>query len=113
MLNDYGQRRKKSQEIGDDEIATDLESPGCVSGYRAMWLTLRLNYGINVSRDRVEQILKELDLAGTEERKRHCLKRRKYSSSGPNLSFCEVDLTTFYINCMPNFFYCTDISCSS
>ena len=50
MLNEYGLRRKNSQEIDDDEISTvigqELGGSGCVSGYRAMWHTLRLKYGI-------------------------------------------------------------------
>ncbi len=37
-----------------------------------------------VPRDKVQRILKELDPNGTEERKRHRVKRRTYRSNGPN-----------------------------
>ena len=48
-----------------------------------MWHILRIKYALCVPRDRVQIILKQLDPDGTEERKRHRLKRT-YRSSGPN-----------------------------
>ena len=67
-----------------DAILKELDGPSCVSGYRTMWHTLRIKYGIVVPRREVQKLLKELDPTGTEERKRRRLKRRNYTSSGPN-----------------------------
>ena len=87
-LDEYGLKRKNSDEFNDENIAEivqqELDGPGCVSGYRSMWHTLRLKHGLCVPRDKVQRILKELDPDGTEERKRHRLKRRVYTSNGPN-----------------------------
>ena len=52
-----------------------------------MHQTLRQSYGVHVPRDSVMQILREIDLNGTEERKWKKLKRRKYFSTGPNATW--------------------------
>ena len=52
-----------------------------------MHQTLKQSYGVHVPRDSVMQILKEIDLNGTEERKSKKLKRRKYFSTGPNATW--------------------------
>ena len=87
-LKEYGLKRKNGYEIDDNHIAEiiqeELDGLSCVLGYRSMWHILRIKYGLCVPRDRVQIILKQLDPDGTEERKRHRLKRRTYRSSGPN-----------------------------
>ena len=67
-------------------VKKELNGPGCMFGYRSMWHTLRVKYGLFVPRNEVQVILKELDPEGTEERKRHRLKRRLYEVPGP--SYC-------------------------
>ena len=87
-LDSYGLRRRNPSQIDEIEvkgiIEKELEGPSSLSGYRAMWHTLRLKYGLCLPRAKVETLLKELDSAGVEERRRHRLKRRIYASSGPN-----------------------------
>ena len=46
--------------------------------------TLRLKYGLCIPSSTVQSLLKELDPVGTEERRKHQVKRRTYSSNGPN-----------------------------
>ncbi len=87
-LREYGLKRKNAVDIDDNDIAEaiqqELQGPSSVSGYRSMWHTLRLKYGMCVPRDKVQRILKELNPNETEERKHHRLKRRTYRSNGPN-----------------------------
>lgn len=79
-------RNKKDIDLSDVEgmIRHELDGPGCISGYRGMWHTLRVKYNIHVPRVEVERLMRKLDPEGVEERKRHKLKRRKYGSPGPN-----------------------------
>jgi len=49
-----------------------------------MWNTLRVKYGLCIRREEAASLLRRLDPAGVAERKRHKLKRRKYTSPGPN-----------------------------
>lgn len=49
-----------------------------------MWKKLHSTYGISVPRSTVQVILHELDPVGSELRKKHRLKRRKYLNPGPN-----------------------------
>ena len=79
-------RNQKEIDLSDVEgmIRHELDGPGCVSGYRGMWHTLRVKYNVHVPRKEVEHLLRKLDPLGVEERKRHKLKRRKYLSPGPN-----------------------------
>ena len=58
--------------------------PGSICGYRGMWHTLRVKYGLYIPRGEVPSLLRRLEPAGVEERKRQKLKRRKYHSPGPN-----------------------------
>ena len=77
-LKHYGLKRKTGDEVNNDElteiIRKEIDGPSCVSGYRALWHTLRLKYGICVPRARVQVLLKEINPDGTEQRKRHGLK---------------------------------------
>ena len=67
-------------------IRNELDGPGSMSGYRAMWRILRLKYRIFVPRSVVMNALREIDPSGTSDRRRHRLTRRTYFSLGPN--FC-------------------------
>ena len=66
-----------------ERIQQELNGPGCSGGYRSVWHTLQLE-GIHVPRKIVQEILKELDPDGSEERRMKCLRRRQYRNPGPN-----------------------------
>lgn len=68
------------------EIINNLNGPGCSGGYRSHWHSLRLK-GIQVPRRVVEELCRELDPAGCQERKTHRLKRREYRNPGPNFAW--------------------------
>ena len=78
-----------SRSVNADEVLVRrrmrqlLDGPSCMSGYRAMWHTLRLE-GMFVPRNVVERLLRELDPDGCKLRKAHRLTRRNYVSMGPN-----------------------------
>ena len=59
-------------------------------GYRAMWHTLRLDYGIQAPRRKVEGILQQVEPEGTALRKVYALRRRSYTNPGPNFAW-QVD----------------------
>ena len=61
----------------------ELQGSGSCIGYRAMQQRCIKNQ-LNVSRGIVAQIMKELDPAGVDARRRKTLKRRLYYSKGPN-----------------------------
>ena len=65
-------------------IIEELDGPSRMSWYRAMWHTLRLKYGLCIPSSTVHSLLKELDPVGTKKRRKHRVKRRTYSSNGPN-----------------------------
>ena len=67
-----------------DHIRKELEGPGSLLGYRAMWRKLHLKYGIDVPRSVVEILLRQMDPEGTRLRQAHKLKRRQYINPGPN-----------------------------
>ena len=87
-LNNYQLKRRNAEEVNIEDvkyiIRKELDGPSCISGYRTLWHILLIKYETCVPRDRVQELLKELDPAGIEERKRHKLKRRKYKSPCPN-----------------------------
>ena len=89
-LHKYGLRRRNAN--SDDAeiyqaIQQELDGPGCMRGYRAMWHTLRLDYGIQAPRRKVEGILQQVDPEGTALRKAHALRRRSYTNPGPNFAW--------------------------
>ena len=58
-LREYGLRRRNVNSCETDSeiyqaIQQELEGPGCMRGYPAMWHTLRLNYGIQAPRRKFE-----------------------------------------------------------
>ena len=54
-------------------------------GYRSMTRCLRTRYNLNVSRNTVMKLLKELDPVGVEQRRARRLRRRVYRCPGPNV----------------------------
>ena len=54
-----------------------LNGPGCMGGCRSVWHTLKLQ-GMQVPRDVIEQLMRELDPEGCAERKAKRLKRRRF-----------------------------------
>ena len=64
-------------------VSEHIELNGSTHGYRHIWHKLRSS-GMNISRDLVMMTLRELDPEGVSARKARKLKRRKYSSDGPN-----------------------------
>ena len=76
--NNYQQFRRRLEEI--------INGPGSCGGNRTVWHTLQLE-GLQVSRNIVASLLKELDPEGAEFRKARRLKRRQYSNPGPNYTW--------------------------
>lgn len=86
-LKEYGLRRRgcgANEEEVRQYIQQELDGPGCLLGYRAMWRKLHSKYGINVPRAIVQDLLCELDPEGSNLRRAHRLKRRAYLNPGPN-----------------------------
>lgn len=87
-LKEFGLQRKHQEGINMNEateiMRRELNGPGCMFGYRAMWHTLRVKYGLFVPRSEIQIRLKELDPQGSQDRRRHRLKRRVYEVPGPN-----------------------------
>ena len=89
-LSEYGLRRRGTNTpdaVVSEAIEQELDGPGCMRGYRAMWHCLRLQYGIQTSRNNVERILRELDPEGTALRRARRLRRRSYMNPGPNFAW--------------------------
>lgn len=68
------------------EITKNKDGPGSAMGYRAVWHSLRLN-GIQLPRNLVQVLLKQIDPAGSDARKSRRLKRRTYQNPGPDHSW--------------------------
>ena len=88
-LQTYGFQRKICN-ITEDSlkqiISREIEGSAAVRGYRALWSSLKVWYRVNIKRDVVMKLLRELDPNGSENRKAHRLRRRQYVSVGRN--FC-------------------------
>ena len=69
-----------------------MSGPGELRSYRAVWHSLGLNHHIHVIRERVVNILCELNPAVTRERRSRRLARWRYTSYSPN--FCWHVVTT-------------------
>jgi len=91
-LKEYGLKRRGFEKNVDvntilekvrEKIETILKGPGSSWGYRMVWHSLEMD-GVRVPRAIVQQMLKEIDPGGSEIRKAHRLKRRKYHNPGPN-----------------------------
>ena len=87
-LSQYGLKKSNDNyEQVSQIISVEIEGPSSQIGYRSMWNKLRTTYGINVPRDAVMKILRELDPEGCKKRKRRKLDRRTYYSAGPNTAW--------------------------
>ena len=88
-MKDFGLKRRNTDydemEVRE-HIRKQLDGPGCMVGYRHVWHTLQMQ-GVRAPRIVVQKLLKEMDPEGTEERRRHVLKRRTYHNIGPNYAW--------------------------
>ena len=48
-------------------IRDEMDGPGSICGYRAVWHMLRINYGLFVPRQEVDSLIRTIDPAGVEE----------------------------------------------
>jgi len=71
--------RSSIQNLVDDGAWSSL-------GYRTTWQLLKCR-GFQVPRSLVETVLREVDPEGTEARRRHQLRRRKYNNLGPDYAW--------------------------
>lgn len=88
-LKKYNLKRKLPNydlEMVRERIRHELAGPGCQRGYRSMWNMLRLQ-DIQVPRQIVADIMKELDPEGCQKRKARSLERRRYLSPGPDYTW--------------------------
>jgi len=88
-IKSYGLRRKQvDYDIAQvrEAIVSIGNGHGSLLGYRSVWHALRLR-GIQVPRLVVQELLREIDPEGTEQRKAHRLKRREYRNPGPNYAW--------------------------
>ena len=82
--------------LGVKSEQREISGPGEPRGYRAVWHSLRLNHHIHVPRERVVDILCELNPAVTRKRRPRRLAMRRYTSYGSN--FCwHVVTADFYL----------------
>ena len=83
----YNLRRRNNESAAHEirrAVRYELNGPGCLMGYRSMTRCLRTRYNLNVSRNTVMRLLKELDPVGVEQRRARRLRRRVYRCPGPN-----------------------------
>ena len=66
-------------------ISGEIEGLASTKGYRALWSSLKMSYGINTQRDVVMKMLRDMDPGETETSRARRLRRRQYVSVGPNL----------------------------
>lgn len=88
-IKSYGLRRKQVEyDIAQvrEAIISIVNGHGSLHGYRLVWHALRL-IGIQVPRAVVQELLREIDPEGTEQRRAHRLKRREYRNPGPNYAW--------------------------
>ena len=77
-LSEYWLRRRGTNTpdaVVSEATEQELNGPGCMRGYRAVWHCLRLQYGIQTSRNNVERILRKLDPERTALRRARRLRR--------------------------------------
>jgi len=83
-LNLSRRKNNDSAEYVKIALQVELEGNGCNLGYRSMFQKLARIYAIKTSRDKVYNFMKELDPDGLNRRAAKRLKRRDYTSKGPN-----------------------------
>ena len=89
ILRGYNLRRARGEESTIETVVhvmpQELEnSCGSFLGYRQLTQRLRRKYNLKVKRDNVMKYLRIIDREGVERRKRRRLKRRRYTTPGPN-----------------------------
>ena len=104
-LKSYRLSRRGSQHQVDDQllrqlILQELDGPGRLLGYQALWRKLQLKYSIRTPQSTVQALLRELDPEGSRLRQIHHLKRREYLNPGPNYwwhadGYDKLNLTAF------------------
>ena len=57
-------------------IKLEIQGPSSLAGYRYLWHALRLKHHVNVPRNLVATIMKEIDPGGVKKRRSRRLKRR-------------------------------------
>ena len=76
------------EQVPQDEIERIIEDELAGSkrdiGYRKMWRHIMTKYRISIKREVVRKCLKKLDPQGVDSRTKRRLRRRAYSSCGPN-----------------------------
>lgn len=88
-IKSYGLRRRQPDyDINGVRAAIHevIDGHGSLQGYRSVWHTLQLK-GLQIPRVVVQEILREIDPEGSELRRAHRLKRRKYHNPGPNYAW--------------------------
>ena len=85
-LRYYGMNKRQNTSITVLKaiMKREIEGPSSRLGYRSMLYLLRSNYGIRAPRNVIMKVLQEMDPLATEFRKARKLKRRQYTSGGPN-----------------------------
>lgn len=66
-----------------EEIESQLRSSGRMIGYKTMWKRLQ-HKGIRLGRNKVRELMLELDYEGVQTRRRKRIRRREYLNPGPN-----------------------------
>jgi hypothetical protein len=83
--------KRRNVDADEEEVTAaireELNGPGCLRSYRSMWRCLRLKYDIQAPRSMVQRILRALDPEGSDDRRSHRLKRRRYINPGPNFAW--------------------------
>ena len=73
----YNDRSVEVQDV-KEAVEEELKGPGKLLGYRALHKKIRLEYGLNVTRDQVYDVMSELDPQGLEAcRSQETAKKRK------------------------------------
>lgn len=81
--NGLSRRKNITNDEATEAITLELQTSMSSVGYRQMTEFVSVKYEINISKEDVRLILKELDPDGVEERRNRVIKRRRYESNGP------------------------------
>ena len=83
----YHEQSASTEEVRD-AVHNELDGPGKLLGYRAMHKKIRQEYGLKVTRDKVYEVMTELDPEGLKARGGIGVKKQRrkgnFSSKGPN-----------------------------
>ena len=78
--NNLTRKRNVSNDVAGEMIRLELSTSVKLLGYRQMTELLSVKYEINISRENVRILMKEIDPVGVGERRRRTIKRRIYGS---------------------------------